>query len=130
MGKRKSFEAGEKRLSSSGLSEELPRVLSREASPIRTVTPQITAVPITPTRVERRSWHGASLQNSFVVSSGNSESQKQKVSDNLTAAELLNVDKFEQSPNDTYSSGERKSTFRSNEIVFFKANPQTPTQTT
>ena len=96
------------------MSEELPRVLSREASPIRTVTPQITAVPITPTRVERRSWHGASLQNSFVVSSGNSEStQKQKVSDNLTAAELLNVDKFEQSPNDTCSSGERKSTFRS-----------------
>merc|ERR1712106_620413 len=103
--KRKSFEAGEKRLSSSekGLSEELPRVLSRETSPIRTIT------PVTPVRSERRSWHG----NSF------------KVTETLTAAELLNVDKFE----DTGSSGSNAAksaagaSFRSNEIVFFKANP-------
>ena len=43
---------------------------------------------------ERRSWHGG------------------KVSDTLTAAELLNIDKFERepnsSPNDTASSGENR----------------------
>ena len=43
-------------------------------------------------RPERRSWHGNS-----------------KISDSLTAAELINIDKFENSsPTDTSSSGERK----------------------
>ena len=93
------------------MSEELPKVLSREASPIRTVTPQMS-VPVTPSRTERRSWHGASLQSNFVPSSPSIEPKK--VSNNLTAAEILAVDKFETSPNDTASSGERKMTsFRS-----------------
>ena len=84
----------------SGLSEELnlavPKVLSRDSSPMpeQTQSRPISLSDRPRPTTERRSWHGG------------------KVSDSLTAAELLNIDKFERepnsSPNDTASSGEHR----------------------